>query len=703
MKNIRIVFRLMIGFGALSLLIAVLAIYSVYTGNAMATHMVDVKRSSHDAVLDLKAEKGLYVARMHVWSALATNEDVRWEFATHAIADTRSILSELLTNTHDPDRHGKVEGFMREIDNYQVVLTRLKEFKGRNEALDQPEAKAALADAAAIAARIDAAGKDLLISYEGFSQENMAGMDERIHLAIVIALTIGVVSLALGLILSTVISHSIISPVKDIMQCMDVLTQGNLDVEIPGVDRRDELGEMALKVQFFKDKMKEAKELEARQEEQKRLAQKQREMALTKMAESLTFQVGSVVETVTSAVNQLQVSAHEMSNNASETSEQATSVSNASEEASTNVQTVASATEELSASINEISSQVSKSQSVAERANDEARHTSNMMKKLSEDVASIGEIVSLINDIASQTNLLALNATIEAARAGDAGKGFAVVANEVKSLATQTGRATGEIAAKIATVQDGTRNAVAAITSITSVIGEMGGISGSVAAAVQEQNAATGEIARNVDQAALGTQAVSQSIGCVKLAASQTGQAAAEISDASEELSRQAVILRRQMANFLDQMTRNNDDRMLAQWDGSLTLGIPEVDDHHRKIFEQINDLFSQMMSGNGHQAAKGAFASLEEKIKNHLRHEEELMRKIQYPDIAKHIQDHEVFGRKFVELENAFDVEDPHTATLVMEFGADWVSKHVLQHDKALADYVNAQTALSSGYALAS
>jgi methyl-accepting chemotaxis protein len=240
-----------------------------------------------------------------------------------------------------------------------------------------------------------------------------------------------------------------------------------------------------------------------------------------------------------------------MADTAGQTDRKATLVAGAANLATGAVQSVAAAAEQLSASIDEITRQVSLSAEVTEKAVGEARRTDGTMRALAEGADQIGQVVGLIAQIAGQTNLLALNATIEAARAGDAGKGFAVVASEVKSLATQTARATEEIGGRISQIQTATREAAGAIGGITTTIEQISSIAGVIAAAVSEQGSATSEIAGNVQRAAQATAEVRSNIEDVHAASNETGIAAARLLDAASELARQADELTGRVGRFV--------------------------------------------------------------------------------------------------------------------------------------------------------
>jgi methyl-accepting chemotaxis protein len=358
---------------------------------------------------------------------------------------------------------------------------------------------------------------------------------------------------ALCVAMGWLIVAGVSSPIRIMTSAMGRLAQHDLNTQIDGAERKDEIGQMASAVLVFKTSMIEADRLKAQQEEAQRVSVA-RGALIDKLTSEFDVKVQNVVQGVAGQATQMEASAQAMSATAEEATKQASAVAAASEQGAANVQTVASAAEELSSSIAEIGRQVSHSSQIATNAVTEAARANEMVQGLLNASQKIGEIVALINDIADQTNLLALNATIEAARAGEAGKGFAVVAAEVKNLATQTSKATEEIGAQITSVQGATQNAVNAIASIGKTIGEIDQIATTIAAAVEEQGAATQEIARNVEEAAKGTQEVSANIGGVTEAANSTGAVANQVLSSARTLSHQSGEMRDLVQAFLTQV-----------------------------------------------------------------------------------------------------------------------------------------------------
>ena len=362
------------------------------------------------------------------------------------------------------------------------------------------------------------------------------------------------IAVALLLIGTCVFSvFTIARPMRALSVSMEELAGGNFSVVLPGLGRKDELGDVAGAVEKFKvvSEQKARDEAEAKMRQDKILAE-QRKADMIKLADSFEAAVGEIVETVSSASTELEASATTLTATAERSQELATTVAAASEEASTNVQSVASATEELTSSVTEISRQVQESARMASDAVGQARTTNDRVSELSKAAARIGDVVELINTIAGQTNLLALNATIEAARAGEAGRGFAVVASEVKALAEQTAKATGEISQQISGIQGATQELVTAIKEISGTIEKLSEISSTIAAAVEEQGAATQEISRNVQQAAQGTQQVSSNITDVQRGATETGTASSQVLSAAQMLSGDSNRLKVEVSKFLD-------------------------------------------------------------------------------------------------------------------------------------------------------
>jgi methyl-accepting chemotaxis protein len=359
-----------------------------------------------------------------------------------------------------------------------------------------------------------------------------------------------VVAAAICVFCGIMIVLGVSRPITAMTAAMKRLAARDMQGEIVGLGRGDEIGRMAEAVQIFKDSMIEADRLAAEQAAERQTKEK-RAVALEALTRRFEVKVGTLVAALSSAATEMEATAGSMSVTAEETNRQSMTVASAAEQASANVQTVAVAAEELTASIQEIGRQVEQSTRIADNAVEEAKRTDAVVQSLATGAQKIGDVVKLIQDIAGQTNLLALNATIEAARAGDAGKGFAVVASEVKALANQTGRATGEISDQIGQIQQATRQAVEAIQGIGLTIVEVRQIATTIAAAVEEQGMATREIARNVQQAAQGTHEVTSNIAGVKEAVSSTGAAAAQLLGAAGDLSQQSHILSTEVDQFL--------------------------------------------------------------------------------------------------------------------------------------------------------
>ena len=363
-----------------------------------------------------------------------------------------------------------------------------------------------------------------------------------------------VVAIAVAVLAFWVIAKRVTGPIAQMTATMRELAENNLTIEIPGLDRRDEIGEMAASVEVFKSNAIETERLREEQKKAEVEAQERERKTRLELADAFDQSVGSIVEALTAAAEEMNATAQSMGSIAEETNAQSTSVASASEQAAVNVQTVAAATEELSKSIGEIASQVERSTRSAKAAVSGVSSAEERTATLTDAAEEIGTVLEMISDIAEQTNLLALNATIEAARAGDAGKGFAVVAAEVKDLAQQTGTATSTIADLITRVRSETAETRDAIRNVREQVAGIDEIASAIAAAIEEQNASTEEISRNVAEASTGSDEVSRGILVVKEAAGEAGSAASQVVSASGELGEQANTLKREVATFLERV-----------------------------------------------------------------------------------------------------------------------------------------------------
>ncbi|PWC49318.1 bacteriohemerythrin [Azospirillum sp. TSA6c] len=532
------------------------------------------------------------------------------------------------------------------------------------------------------------------------------------------ALRLAGTGLLIGLaavLLALLVSRAIVRPLDGLGRVMEDLAGGDSAVAVPGLGRGDEIGAMARTVEIFRVQQIDLARHWERQKIEHRVTE-QRAGALKRLTDRFDATIAETIRTVGAAVATLETTARALSATADCNRREATSVASASQQASSSVQTVASAAEQLTGSIAVIGEQVVTSSTISTQAVEASHKAGERIDGLGQAAQKIGEVADLIAGIAGQTNLLALNATIEAARAGEMGKGFAVVASEVKTLANQTAKATEEIARHIADVQEATRAAVTAIREIGSIVARSDEIGTSIAAAVQQQGAATGEIARSAGEAADGTRQVSTSIDAVSDAARETERSADALLDAAGGLSRQAQGLRGMVDSFLVNVEAINaapladlhgapaganpeGSGLFMPWTDALAVGEEGIDTDHMILIALMNEAAALAgragRSGGDRRASARALGEAVGRLLAytalHFEQEERLMEQCGYPDTRVHKAQHEALRSRADDLRRRLDAGDS-VADELLALVREWLFEHIQRADKRIGEHLAAR-----------
>jgi methyl-accepting chemotaxis protein len=531
--------------------------YATSQMSAVDTRYSDLIVGPVKATLELaRANRALVAMKAAIYFGAAVNDEAGNRAAVQELAAAKSFFEKKLADAEhaNPLIASSIDGFMR---SYQEAIGN-KCGKTIQMALVstnmEDNARALESMNSTCKPALDAVSKALT----EFNAQSSANVEKasteatmttnwtfRVTLMSIVGALVAVIGLAVAMV-----RGGVVQPIKRLMSMMEGIGRGELSQRVTDTDRGDEIGSIAKTLELLRGQLlaSETARVERAKDDEQASARSRHRLQL---AEKFVHHMQDLARTFVQSSEDVESAAKSLSATAEETSRQAQAVAAAAEQAASSVQTVAASSEEMAASVREISGQVGSSAKVADLAYREAAQSNERIGALAAAATSIGEVVNLIKGIADQTNLLALNATIEAARAGEAGRGFAVVASEVKQLASQTSKATDDIGAKVHEIQTATDGTVRSMTEIIKTIASVKEISTAIASSIEEQGAATAEIARNCQQAAQGAHQVTQNISGVGQAAEMTGTASTELMTLSGNLSGKAGDLRQAVASFI--------------------------------------------------------------------------------------------------------------------------------------------------------
>lgn len=489
------------------------------------------------------AQEHLLLARLYAERFLVTNEAgvaerarAETDAAAQALATLRPLLQDATRLQLIEQTRASLEQFA---GAFEAAFDAIVERNGHFARMDE------------IGPEISAAADEVRSGIVARQNELGPRADRQVATTQLIVLVAVLIGAAIAIVMGWVFSARISGAIRRSVGEMTALAEGDSDLEVSGLERGDEIGDMARALAVFRDNAREMERVRTEQAQAKAREEERRREDMVRMADRFENEIGSVIKALAAASEQLQQNARELAQSVEASDMRSSSVAAASTQASSAVEAVASAAEELTASIQEVATQVSASANAARASTQQAQASTRELDRLNEAVAGVDEIIRSISDVAEQTNLLALNATIEAARAGDAGKGFAVVASEVKTLANQTQKLTSEIDERLKRIGASASDAIAATRKIIEQITEIDSTSAALAAAVEEQTSATGEISGAAQQAAMGARTVSADIDEVKTSVSRSAHVAETVGEAAERLKAHSDSLQTGVREFL--------------------------------------------------------------------------------------------------------------------------------------------------------